>query len=226
MGLSNESLGTAPAGRFGKKKGDAGRKKKTKGDVALFSPAPSPTADSTRSRNCWRTPEGFATIPSLQQTGRLTDTSQAQPPPRWYRRSVRRLVRTFFARPRCLVDAVLGIQRRRTLLRSEASFAFHLRSIIFCSSHVCQQPPACPTAKESPLLGAEKGTPLFLLDGRGGGCYRVGYGSNRLASPLAGGSTMCSIGPWRWHAHHDTAGTSHRYQGRFKSVPAQTDEHP
>ncbi|MCY2954266.1 MAG: transposase [Planctomycetota bacterium] len=29
----------------------------------------------------------------------------------------------------------------------------------------------------------------------------------------------------RWHAHHETAGTGHLYQGRFKSVPVQTDEH-
>jgi putative transposase len=29
----------------------------------------------------------------------------------------------------------------------------------------------------------------------------------------------------RWHAHHQTAGTGHLYQGRFKSFPIQTDEH-
>jgi putative transposase len=29
----------------------------------------------------------------------------------------------------------------------------------------------------------------------------------------------------RWHAHHQTAGTGHLYQGRFKSFPVQTDEH-
>ena len=29
----------------------------------------------------------------------------------------------------------------------------------------------------------------------------------------------------RWHAYHRTAGTSHRYQGRFKSFPMQSDEH-
>ena len=29
----------------------------------------------------------------------------------------------------------------------------------------------------------------------------------------------------RWHAHHQTAGTGHLYQGRFKSFPVETDEH-
>ena len=29
----------------------------------------------------------------------------------------------------------------------------------------------------------------------------------------------------RWHAHHHTAGTGPLYQGRFKSFPAQADEH-
>ena len=29
----------------------------------------------------------------------------------------------------------------------------------------------------------------------------------------------------RWHAHHHTSGTGHLYQGRFKSLPVQTDEH-
>ncbi|MHC4441782.1 MAG: transposase [Planctomycetota bacterium] len=29
----------------------------------------------------------------------------------------------------------------------------------------------------------------------------------------------------RWHAHHQTTGTGHLYQGRFKSFPIQTDEH-
>ncbi|MEE8527668.1 MAG: transposase, partial [Gammaproteobacteria bacterium] len=29
----------------------------------------------------------------------------------------------------------------------------------------------------------------------------------------------------RWHAFHDTAGTGHLYQGRFKSFPVQSDEH-
>ncbi len=29
----------------------------------------------------------------------------------------------------------------------------------------------------------------------------------------------------RWHAHHQTRGTGHLYQGRFKSFPVQTDEH-
>lgn len=29
----------------------------------------------------------------------------------------------------------------------------------------------------------------------------------------------------RWHAHHHTAGTGHLYQGRFKSLPVQTDAH-
>ena len=29
----------------------------------------------------------------------------------------------------------------------------------------------------------------------------------------------------RWHAHHDTLGTGHLYQGRFKSFPVQSDEH-
>ena len=29
----------------------------------------------------------------------------------------------------------------------------------------------------------------------------------------------------RWHAHHQTVGTGHLYQGRFKSFPIQTDEH-
>ena len=29
----------------------------------------------------------------------------------------------------------------------------------------------------------------------------------------------------RWHAHHHTAGTGPVYQGRFKSLPVQTDAH-
>ena len=29
----------------------------------------------------------------------------------------------------------------------------------------------------------------------------------------------------RWHAHYQTSGTGHLYQGRFKSFPVQTDEH-
>ncbi len=29
----------------------------------------------------------------------------------------------------------------------------------------------------------------------------------------------------RWHAHHQSAGTGHLYQGRFKSFPVQSDEH-
>jgi putative transposase len=29
----------------------------------------------------------------------------------------------------------------------------------------------------------------------------------------------------RWHAHHRTGGTGHLYQGRFKAVPVQSDEH-
>jgi putative transposase len=29
----------------------------------------------------------------------------------------------------------------------------------------------------------------------------------------------------RWHAHHGTRGTGHLYQGRFKAIPIQTDEH-
>lgn len=29
----------------------------------------------------------------------------------------------------------------------------------------------------------------------------------------------------RWHAHHQSAGSGHLYQGRFKSFPAQTDKH-
>jgi putative transposase len=29
----------------------------------------------------------------------------------------------------------------------------------------------------------------------------------------------------RWHAHHESAGTGHLYQGRFKSFPVQTDDH-
>jgi len=29
----------------------------------------------------------------------------------------------------------------------------------------------------------------------------------------------------RWHAHNQTTGTGHLYQGRFKSFPIQTDEH-
>jgi putative transposase len=29
----------------------------------------------------------------------------------------------------------------------------------------------------------------------------------------------------RWHAHHQTSGTGHLYQGRFKSFPIATDEH-
>jgi len=29
----------------------------------------------------------------------------------------------------------------------------------------------------------------------------------------------------RWHAHRDSAGTGHVYQGRFKSFPVQGDEH-
>ncbi|MCC9609497.1 transposase [Blastopirellula sp. JC732] len=29
----------------------------------------------------------------------------------------------------------------------------------------------------------------------------------------------------RWHAHHETSGTGHLYQGRFKSFPVATDEY-
>lgn len=29
----------------------------------------------------------------------------------------------------------------------------------------------------------------------------------------------------RWHAHHQTVGSGHLYQGRFKSFPVQSDEH-
>jgi putative transposase len=29
----------------------------------------------------------------------------------------------------------------------------------------------------------------------------------------------------RWHAHRNSAGTGHLFQGRFKSFPVQTDEH-
>jgi putative transposase len=29
----------------------------------------------------------------------------------------------------------------------------------------------------------------------------------------------------RWHANHQTAGTGHLYQGRFKAFPVETDEH-
>jgi putative transposase len=29
----------------------------------------------------------------------------------------------------------------------------------------------------------------------------------------------------RWHAHHQTSGSGHLYQSRFKSFPVQTDEH-
>lgn len=29
----------------------------------------------------------------------------------------------------------------------------------------------------------------------------------------------------RWHAHHQTSGTGHLYQGRFKSFPVQEDDH-
>ena len=29
----------------------------------------------------------------------------------------------------------------------------------------------------------------------------------------------------RWHAHHDSVGTGHLYQGRFKSFPIESDEH-
>jgi putative transposase len=29
----------------------------------------------------------------------------------------------------------------------------------------------------------------------------------------------------RWHAHYETGGTGHLYQGRFKSFPVQDDEH-
>lgn len=29
----------------------------------------------------------------------------------------------------------------------------------------------------------------------------------------------------RWHAHHQTRGTGHLYQGRFKSFPIQSNEH-
>ena len=28
-----------------------------------------------------------------------------------------------------------------------------------------------------------------------------------------------------WHAHYQTSGTGHLYQGRFKAFPVQTDEH-
>jgi putative transposase len=29
----------------------------------------------------------------------------------------------------------------------------------------------------------------------------------------------------RWHAHHQTAGSGHLYQGRFKSFPVESDDH-
>ena len=29
----------------------------------------------------------------------------------------------------------------------------------------------------------------------------------------------------RWHAHYETGGTGHLYQGRFKSFPIQSDGH-
>jgi len=29
----------------------------------------------------------------------------------------------------------------------------------------------------------------------------------------------------RWHAHHETSGTGHLYQGRFKSFPIEEDDH-
>ena len=29
----------------------------------------------------------------------------------------------------------------------------------------------------------------------------------------------------RWHAHHDTEGTGHLYQGRFKTFPIEDDSH-
>ncbi|MFN4258954.1 MAG: transposase [Gemmataceae bacterium] len=29
----------------------------------------------------------------------------------------------------------------------------------------------------------------------------------------------------RWHAHHQTSGSGHLYQGRFKSFPIETDDH-
>ena len=29
----------------------------------------------------------------------------------------------------------------------------------------------------------------------------------------------------RWHAHYQSAGTGHLYQGRFKSFPIQADDH-
>src|SRR5580698_6912385 len=29
----------------------------------------------------------------------------------------------------------------------------------------------------------------------------------------------------RWHAHHQTVGSGHLYQGRFKSFPVQSDDH-
>ena len=29
----------------------------------------------------------------------------------------------------------------------------------------------------------------------------------------------------RWHAHYQTQGTGHLYQGRFKAFPIEQDEH-
>jgi putative transposase len=49
--------------------------------------------------------------------------------------------------------------------------------------------------------------------------------------PRANGDLSRSVGgvtlthPQRWHAHHHTPGTGHRYQGRFTSFPLQADDH-
>ncbi len=46
------------------------------------------------------------------------------------------------------------------------------------------------------------------------------------------GDTLSSFVGWltlthtqRWHAYHDTVGSGHVYQGRFKSFPVQEDDH-
>lgn len=39
------------------------------------------------------------------------------------------------------------------------------------------------------------------------------------------GSGILSDGTQRWHAHHHTAGAGHVCQGRFKSLPVQSDGH-
>ena len=39
------------------------------------------------------------------------------------------------------------------------------------------------------------------------------------------GQWLCLTHTQRYHAHYDTAGEGHLYQGRYKSFPVQNDEH-